>query len=63
MHIVWQAAKQIWQKMLQLSLKFEVLIGGEIEGDIFLTNAVHRQLFAWRKKLVEIDTCRQFHQC
>ncbi len=43
-----------------LSLKFVVLIIGEIEHKILCTPAT----FCWcEKKIDEIDTGRQFHQC
>jgi len=37
----------------KLSLKFGVLIVGEIEWQLFLPNAVRQPLFAWQKSLVK----------
>jgi hypothetical protein len=45
--IGWQSGK----KCANLSLKFGVLIVGEIERRFFLQNAVCQQLFAWQKKV------------
>ena len=46
--------KQIWQKVRQFKLKFEVVIVGEIEP-CFSPNAARVQLFAYQKMFGEID--------
>jgi hypothetical protein len=51
-YCVWQTAKNNWQN---LSLKFGVLIVGQMERQFFANFCVPRarwQLFAWKKSLV-----------
>ncbi len=54
-HSICWTANKFGKKCTNLSLKFGVLIVGEIEWWFFLPNSVRRQLFAWGKKFGEID--------